>query len=88
MKLWEKVIEHRLRMINTTSETQFGYMPGRSTVEAVYLPRIEQKKILTKETNRKVLRIEQKKQTKETNRKVQTQEERSPRVFYSLRKNL
>ena len=59
-------------MITTTSETQFGYMPGRSTVEAIYLLRIEQKKNLLRRL------IE----------KVQRQEERSPHGFYRLRKSL
>jgi hypothetical protein len=39
MKLWERVIEHRLRMVTTVSEKQFGFMPGRSTMEAIYLLR-------------------------------------------------
>ena len=39
MKLWERVIEHRLRMLTTVSENQFGFMPGRSTMEAIYLLR-------------------------------------------------
>ena len=39
MKLWEKVIEHRLRVETSISERQFGFMPGRSTTEAIYLLR-------------------------------------------------
>ena len=39
MKLWERVIEHRLRMVTTVSENQFGFMPERSTMEAIYLLR-------------------------------------------------
>ena len=31
MKLWEKVIERRLRNENRISKNQFGFMPGRST---------------------------------------------------------
>ena len=30
MKLWERVIEHRLRAITRVSMNQFGFMPGRS----------------------------------------------------------
>ena len=37
MKLWEKVIEHRLRLETSTFERQFGFMLGRSTMEAIYL---------------------------------------------------
>ena len=39
MKLWERVIEHRLRQNVTISENQFGFMLGRSTTEAIYLLR-------------------------------------------------
>jgi len=37
MKLWERVIEKRLRKDILISENQFGFMPGRSTTEAIYL---------------------------------------------------
>jgi uncharacterized Zn finger protein len=37
MKLWEGVIEHRLRKLTTVSKNQFGFMPGRSTMEAIFL---------------------------------------------------
>ena len=39
MKVWERVMEHRLRDITEVSEDQFGFMPGRSTMEAIYLLR-------------------------------------------------
>ena len=39
MKLWERVIERRLRQETHISENQFGFMPGRSTMEAIYLMR-------------------------------------------------
>ena len=32
MKLWERVIERRLRKNILISENQFGFMPGRSTI--------------------------------------------------------
>ena len=35
MMLWERVIEHMLRQNVTISENQFGFMPGRSTTEAI-----------------------------------------------------
>jgi hypothetical protein len=38
MKLWERIIEHRLRGV-TITENQFGFMPGRSTMEAIFLIR-------------------------------------------------
>ena len=39
MKLWEKVIEHRLRRVTSVTQNQFGFMPGRSTIEAIFLIR-------------------------------------------------
>ena len=39
MKLWERVIEHRLKGVTTMSEHQFGFMARRSTIEAIYLLR-------------------------------------------------
>ncbi|GKB80367.1 retrovirus-related pol polyprotein LINE-1, partial [Tanacetum coccineum] len=39
MKLWERVIERRLRRETSVSENQFGFMPGRSSIEAIHLIR-------------------------------------------------
>ena len=41
MKLWERVIEHRLRRVTSVTQNQFGFMPmpGRSTMEAIFLIR-------------------------------------------------
>lgn len=39
MKLWERVIEQRLRSKVVVSENQFGFMPGRSTIEAIHIVR-------------------------------------------------
>ena len=39
MKLWERVIEQRVRKETDVSENQFGFMPGRSTMETIYLLR-------------------------------------------------
>nr|GEY82193.1 retrovirus-related Pol polyprotein LINE-1 [Tanacetum cinerariifolium] len=36
MKLWERVIERRLRRESIVSENQFGFMPGRSTTKAIH----------------------------------------------------
>jgi hypothetical protein len=52
MKPWERVIEHRMRKMMSVTQNQFGFMPGRSTMEAIFLLRqlmerfIEQKKDL------------------------------------------
>nr|XP_043614575.1 uncharacterized protein LOC122586658 [Erigeron canadensis] len=39
MKLWEKVIKMRLRRVTKVAENQFGFMPGRSTMEAIHITR-------------------------------------------------
>ena len=39
MKLWERVIEHRLKKVRSVTQNQFGFMPGRSTMEATFLIR-------------------------------------------------
>ena len=39
MKLWERVIKGRLRTDIRILENQFGFMPGRSTTEAIHLIR-------------------------------------------------
>ena len=39
MKLWERVCEQRLRRLTSVSRNQFGFMPGRSTTEAIFLVR-------------------------------------------------
>ncbi|XP_070004551.1 uncharacterized protein [Nicotiana sylvestris] len=39
MKVWERVVEARLRMTVSFSDNQFGFMLGRSTTEAIHLVR-------------------------------------------------
>ena len=39
MKLWEKVIEHRFRLVTTISDNLFGVVPEKLTMEAIYLLR-------------------------------------------------
>ena len=39
MKLWERVIEQRLRHKTTILYNRFGFMPRRSTMEVIYLLR-------------------------------------------------
>jgi len=39
MKLWERVIEIRLRKDVLILENQFGFIPGRSTIKAIYFLR-------------------------------------------------
>ena len=44
MKLWQRVIEARLRREIQICEQQFGFMPGRSTVDAIFSLRVLQEK--------------------------------------------
>jgi hypothetical protein len=39
MKLWEMIIEHCLRGVTNITENQFGFMPGRLTMKAIFLIR-------------------------------------------------
>ena len=39
LKLWERVIETRLRRETQVTVNQFGFMPGRSTTEAIHIIR-------------------------------------------------
>ncbi|XP_070016044.1 uncharacterized protein [Nicotiana sylvestris] len=39
MKVWERVVEGRIRSVMSISKNQFGFMPGRSTIEAIHLIR-------------------------------------------------
>ena len=40
MKLWERVIEARIRKEVTIAEQQFRFMPGRSTTDAIFCLRM------------------------------------------------
>nr|GEW55862.1 hypothetical protein [Tanacetum cinerariifolium] len=51
MKLWERVIERRLRRETKVSENQFGFMPGRSTTEAIHLLRSLMEKYRERQRN-------------------------------------
>jgi hypothetical protein len=39
IKLWERIIEHHLRGVTNITKNQFGFMSGRSTMEAIFLIR-------------------------------------------------
>jgi len=36
MKIWEKIIDSRLRSMVKIGNEQFGFMPGRSTIDAIF----------------------------------------------------
>ena len=44
MKLWERIIEARLREITKIADNQFGFRPGKSTTEPIFALRMLQEK--------------------------------------------
>ena len=36
MKIWERIIDRRLREETSIGEEQFGFMPGRGTTDAIF----------------------------------------------------
>ncbi len=44
MKIWERVVEKRLRRVVRISDEQFGFMPGRSTTDAIFALRMMMEK--------------------------------------------
>ncbi|KAI5746584.1 hypothetical protein M8J77_005190 [Diaphorina citri] len=49
MKMFKRTIDKRLRMETNISEEQFGFMPGRSTTDAIFALRQLLEKHLEKE---------------------------------------
>ena len=51
MKIWERIIDRRLREETTIGEEQFGFMPGRGTTDAIFAARqvIEKHREMQKE---------------------------------------
>ena len=43
-KLWERLIEARLRQITSIGNTQYGFRSGKSTTEPIFILRIRQEK--------------------------------------------
>ena len=39
MKIWEMIIDRRLREETTIGDEQFGFMPGRGTTDAIFAVR-------------------------------------------------
>ena len=48
MKLWEKILEERLRRIVNIDECQFGFQEGKSTTDAIFIVRQIQEKYAEK----------------------------------------
>ena len=36
-KIWERVVDRRIRQFTNIHENQFGFMPGRSTTDAIFI---------------------------------------------------
>src|SRR4029077_12035563 len=48
MKVFERVVEKKLRSSITINEQQFGFRPGRGTTDAIFIVRQMQEKFLCK----------------------------------------
>ena len=44
LKLWERVVESRLRKMVNISEIQYGFQPGKSTIQPLFCLRMLQEK--------------------------------------------
>ena len=44
MKIVERVLERRIRTLVNLNTTQFGFMPGKGTVVAIFIERRKQEK--------------------------------------------
>ena len=55
MKLWERLIEARLQQITSICDTQYGFRPGKSTTEPIFILRILQVKY--REMNKELLMV-------------------------------
>ncbi len=49
MKIWERVVEARLRSVMRISDEQFGFIPGRSTTDAIFALRKLMDKYMSEE---------------------------------------
>ncbi|XP_071687880.1 uncharacterized protein [Rutidosis leptorrhynchoides] len=58
MKLWERVIDSRLRRVTNVSENKFGFMPGRSSIEAIHIIRNLREKYREKQKNLEMVFID------------------------------
>ena len=46
MKLYERILDARLRKVISIDEMQFGFMPGKSTIDPIFILRQRQEKVL------------------------------------------
>ncbi len=57
MKLWEKILERRLRDIAKIDDMQFGFQQDRSTTDAIFVMRQLQERYTNKEKNKMLYHI-------------------------------
>ena len=55
MKLWERIVEARLREITKIADNQFGFRPGKSNTEPIFALRMLQEKY--REKNKELLMV-------------------------------
>ena len=55
MKVFERVIEQEIRRVVDIDEMQFGFMPGRGTIDAIFIARQLQEKYLGKKRKSSIL---------------------------------
>ena len=60
MKIWERIIDRRLRKETSIGEGQFGFMPGRGTTDAIFAARqvIEKHREMQKELHMMFIDLE------------------------------
>ena len=51
VKFFERIIEQEIRKVNYISYTQFGFMPGKGTIDVIFIARQLQEKYLGKNKN-------------------------------------
>ena len=51
MKFFERIIEQEIRKVNYISDMQFGFMPGKGTIDVIFIARQLQEKYLGKNKN-------------------------------------
>ena len=51
VKFFERIIEQEIRKVNYISDMQFGFMPGKGTIDVIFIARQLQEKYLGKNKN-------------------------------------
>ena len=70
LKVWERVVEVRLRQTTSISEEQFGFMPGKSTTEPMFIVRQMMEKFRAKKKSLHMVFVDLEKAYDRVSRKV------------------